>query len=256
MRRPTQPCLLLLLLSASFTPLAAQQPVAPLRGRIGFLEPVGVVAPGRVLLLTGGSHWDDRAAHRTDVGEMSLRVGLVPRLELRLSPNSYCSKQVAGLTTQGLVDAAVNLKALVLPPHPGRPTLSASVGSTLPSGVHGFTAERVQPFARLLAEQRLSGRVALQGNLTWHHLAVAGGGRREQLTTTAWLGWQASRRVWLWGEHHVVAPLGALAPDARYLHGGVTVGLDASTSVDLHAGFGLTEVAQGRVVGMGLVQRF
>ena len=80
---------LLLLLCAGFTPLLAQRPEPPLRGRIGFLEPVGVVAPGRVLLLTGSSHWDDRAVHRTDVGEVSVRVGLVQRLELRLSPNSY-----------------------------------------------------------------------------------------------------------------------------------------------------------------------
>jgi hypothetical protein len=230
-----------------------------MRGRTGFTEAPGTVAGGHLLLLSGGSNWSDRGLSRTDVGEMSLRLRLVNRLELRLSPNSYCTKSVGGVSQSGVLDASFNLKALVLTGRPtpglGLPALAVSAGSSVPNGSQQFSAERWQPFVRVMAERKLTSRLTVMANVTWSDLAITTG-RRQQLAGTAWVGWQQGRRVWFWMEHYLVAPLGVATPDARYLHGGMTVGVGPNTSFDLHVGAGLNEPALGRVLGIGMAQRW
>ncbi|HCT58250.1 MAG TPA: transporter [Gemmatimonas aurantiaca] len=135
--------------------------------RPDFTERASTIAPRHVQVEAGQTTSREGEARVNAVGEVLVRAGLTPRLELRVSGNSWVQERVAGTVNSGLEDGAIGIKYNVTegPDEPSwRPTFSVIAHTTVPTGSDAFRVSRAQPEVKLLGAWTLSDRLGFSSN--------------------------------------------------------------------------------------------
>ena len=255
----TAPALTALLLTACATATArtASTPgMGPIvTDRPDFTESTEVIAPGHAQLEGGFTVSGEGAAHAHSFGELLLRVGLVPRTELRLT-SGYAVATARGEIDRGLEDASVGAKvALLGSPHGALPAFSLIPASTVPSGATAFRATRATPEVKALLAWELPRGTAFGVNVNAARPADARG-RYAAHAWSATLG------------HDVAGPVGAYAElfgvaeardarEVRWANAGLTWAVSDAFQLDARAGTRLSAgEGRGFFVGVGAARRW
>ena len=237
--------------------------------RPGFGEGAAVVAPGRFQIEAGYAFaWTD-TTRRHSLGQVLLRLGLLPRVELRAALNSFvvftrdpacsldgeaCSRPGAG-RSEGFEDLLIGAKVnLVRSNRIGKPALTAIAGLGLPTGDAAFSTDALRPEVRLALDLALSPLVHFSGNggytFTPEENGVdvffTSGALSVALPNVDGLG--------------VFAGIYSLYPrNFEFTHGleaGITYLPDPYLQLDLNAGLGWKGDGPDLVFGLGLARRF
>ena len=163
---------------------ASGRPGGVSTSRMGVVKGPGVVAAGVVQMEAGYSHAERDGRIRNTFGETLFRVGLGRDTELRATLPSYLRTVTPAATTEGAGDAALAVKHRFRQAQGWLPGISATLGSTLPTGADDVGAGEAQPEGMLAAEWRLPHRLALVG-IAAHREAVLQGDRFGQNTLGA-----------------------------------------------------------------------
>lgn len=256
-----------LLLLGSSPGYAQDDPGAVAADRPGFGDGAAVVDPGRFQVEAGVAVAWTETARQHSIGQVLLRLGVLPRVELRAALNSYVvvrqdiacpfASEVCDESRQidGFEDVLLGAKVRLLQgKRIGKPTLTAIVGIGIPTGDDAFSTGDVRPEVKLALDLPLTDRIAFSGNggyaftpednladdfFTYASLSVS-------LPGVEGLG--------LFAGIHSIFPEDF---DPKHgLDGGVTYLLDPATQLDLNLGVGLTGDEPDFAVGVGVARRF
>ena len=249
----------LLLALAGFAPHAAQAQEASLTpDRPGIGDGSAVMAPGQFQVETGYRFVDGGGVDQHDIGELLLRYGVVPGLELRAALNSFVAQIGAGSADDesGLSDAGVGLKLGLVrgDGRPmGRPNLSLVASTTLPTGSDAFSSDVAQPTVKLAYDWPLSNAVAVSANAGYTFDTGDAVDGAVDVTATLGAGLPAAPGL---GVYAGYAGSFTTGPDASFVEGGLTYLLHPNTQFDLNGAVGVSDAADDFFIGAGLAHRF
>ncbi len=245
-------------LGACVRPAMQAEPAPIASDRPSFFAGTSIAEVGHPLLEIGTTYARTDGANLLAVGEPTLRVGLSPRVEVRVTAPSYLMLRPDAVRADGLGDVGLGAKVNLLGVPEGaprlHPRLSLLAGTSLPTGSAAFGSDRALASAALLAAWSLGERVALDANLVWGQGDV-GGGTADTWAAVAGLSMALSDRAGSFAE--LFSTRGPSNDwDPATLHAGVTYLLRPSLQIDWHAGVRLKESGEGYYLGFGLVRRF
>ena len=261
---------LLLLASWSACPVTSTAAEVPelVTDRPDQTESSVVVPPGFYQLELGWTFTrDDTGGVRTEVHEVPstlLRIGLSQAVELRIGWTGFVDAETRfadfGADDHGTGDAEVGIKIHLAAERSARPELALLVATSVPVGDDSFTSDRFDPSVRLAVSHTLSERVGLGYNVGMSLGSEIGGdGDRDTLSSvfyTAALGFALSDRWSAFAEVFGDFPASAPGDPAHAFDAGFTCLLRANLQLDLAGGFGLSDAADDRFVGLGVTLRF
>lgn len=228
----------------------------PLVGdRPDFTESAVTIAPGRVQVESGATHTDSGDAESQELGEVLVRIGLTPRLELRVGLPSYARVDgLRGNDPSGFTDASLGIKLAL--GEAGGWTTALLAGTSLPTGSSEFRSSRAQPDVVLAAERDLTDSVALGTNVGFSYgYDSQGGGRFTEFFASAALGLPLGESAGVFVELFGFVPSSSGGPESYFFDAGVTRGLGPDLQLDVRAGVGLNSAADDYFVGAGLIWR-
>ncbi|MBL8996935.1 MAG: transporter [Gemmatimonadetes bacterium] len=251
-------CAVALSLGACVRPAMHAEPSPIASDRPSFSTGTSIAEVGHPLLEIGTTYSRTDGANVLVVGEPTLRVGLSPRIELRLTAPNYLMVRPDAIRADGLGDAGIAAKVtlLAIPDGASRihPHLSLLAGTSLPTGSETFGSDRALPSASLIAGWALSDRVGLGANLIWGQADV-GGGTADTYAAVAGISVSHTDRFGSFTE--LYSTRGPSADwDPASLQYGVTYLLRPSLQLDGHAGVRLKDTSEGYFLGFGLTRRF
>lgn len=148
--------------------------------RPDFTEGTRTVAPGRVQVEMGATLDDTEPGEDLAVGETLVRVGVAPRVELRLGAGSYLRSEADGVTTDGWGQPSVGVKLGLRPETRGAaPAAALLVAVGLPFGDDRVTLAGAEPSAVLALAWDLGAGWGLGANLGWAQAVDADGAERR-----------------------------------------------------------------------------
>jgi hypothetical protein len=215
--------------------------------RPDFTESVVVVK--RVQLESGYTMTRAGGYTRHAVGELLLRLGVMQRLELRLSANSYVLTRGPLFETNGIEDAGIGAKLSLTP------RSALIVSASIPTGSSSETSDGIAPDVLLALEQPLGETVGLGMNLS---LASEPGvaGRNTSASGSIVLGADAGTRTGLFAELYGTRVLdGPLRDHTVFADAGVTRSITADLQLDARIGRRLNGGDEW-YFGVGLVRRW
>lgn len=225
----------------------------PLIGdRPDFTESAVTVSPGRVQVEAGATYGEAGRDEALEIGEVLVRVGLLPRLELRIGLNSYARVDSGRRELSGLVDSSLGAK-VALGEARGW-TTAVLVATSLPTGSREFREPDLQPEAVFVAERDLSESVSLGTNFGYAY-ASADGRRVGEALGSAALGVAVTERVGAFFEVFGIVPLASGEPETYFVDAGLTRSLSPDFQIDFRVGAGLNSAAADFFTGAGLVWR-
>jgi hypothetical protein len=239
---------LLLALSLLANPAAAQEPLVT--DRPDFTESAAVIERGH-FQLEGGTTFT--RADETDehaLGEILLRIGIAPRLELRVGANSYAWVDHPEGDVDGFEDATLGAKVLL---SEGRVASALLLGTSVPTGSHGIGAEAWEPEVKI-ALARDVGVASVGANAGWFW-SVADDERLHGTVGSLTVGLPLGERGGLFLETYGIAVEGAGGEEA-YADAGVTRLLSDDLQLDARVGVGLGGEAADWYVGAGVSRRW
>jgi hypothetical protein len=113
-----------------------------------------VVPPNYVQAENGFALREEYSGSSLNTPQTLIRLGVLPRIELRLTVPNYYLIRNNGATTSGVDDMSVGFKAQ-LGPLPGRIQLAIIPGFTVPTGSKDLTTHAVDPFIQTVASKRI-----------------------------------------------------------------------------------------------------
>lgn len=259
------------LLVSPALPLRAQEPEAVpelVTDRPDQTESATVVPPGLVQLETGAL-WtrDDQGRLSVDTTEAPgtlLRIGLVPKVELRLGWAGDVEEEaeISGRDigeVSGLGDAEVGAKVHLARERGRRPRTALLVGVSVPVGDDEVSSERFDPSFRFAFAHTLTERISLGYNvgMAWSSELTAPE-ERETFSFgqyTAALGFGLSERWGAFVEVFGDVPVDAPGGTESSVDGGFTFLVREHLQLDVSAGVGLSESAPDEFLGLGLSVR-
>jgi hypothetical protein len=181
-----------------------------------------------------------------------LRIGLDPRLELRLGWFGYVrSDSTTGeAQAEGAADTAIGAKLAIVEERGRRPETALLFGATLPTGKEGVSSEHVDPQFRFSCGHTLSERVDLGYNL-----GAAWESGLSRLAYTAAVGFDVSSTVGMYVEVFGDGAGSAGGSPAHSLDGGATWLVRDNLQLDAAGGLGLSDAADEWFVGLGVSAR-
>ena len=248
---PLGSCVLLLSACASLKgrdPLVSDRP--------DFTESTQSIAPRHVQLEAGQTLSREGETKSNAIGEVLVRAGLTPRVELRLTGNSFVREKTAGVVTSGMQDAAVGFKIKVLegPDGPSwKPAFSFIAHTTVPSGAAAFSAGRAQPEVKLLGAWTITDRLGFASNI---NIGRPFDGTRSftEYAGSGSFSFAVSERVGAYTEAFAFAPQDGSDVVQKYVNGGFTLLLSPDVQLDLRGGLGpKTAGSRDYFAGIGLV---
>ena len=251
------PALAALLLTACATartaPPAGLGPIVT--DRPDFTESAEVVAPGHAQLEGGYTVSGEGAAHAHSLGELLLRVGVVPRTELRLT-SGYAVATASGDAEHGLEDASVGAKlSLLASPRGALPAFSLIAATTVPSGATAFRATHATPELKAVLAWELPRGTALGVNVN----AARPADPRGRYTAHAWsatLGHDLAGPVGAYAELFALAE-SRDAREVRWANAGLTWAVNDAFQLDARAGARVSAgEGRGFFVGVGAARRW
>jgi hypothetical protein len=236
------------------TPAASAAPLVT--DRPDFTESPLVVPTRSFQLEAGDSFTRADGASEQTVGELLLRVGLHPRVELRLAGNSFVVAREAGVRSTGREDAGVGAKFSLIPEREGRhlvPTTALLVGTSVPTGSPGLRSAALAPEAKLALGWSLADTWGLSSNLNVASTPAAGERTTEYVGSLS-LGHEFGERVGGYAE--VYGGRTSLGEQSRFGNVGITFAVAPLFQLDARAGLGVGPSAGVRFVGAGLSRRW
>ncbi len=250
------------LVSGVTGPAGAQQAGDPLvTDRPDFTESALAVAPGVVQLELGYTLTRGGAVNTHTLGEVLLRIGIVPRAELRVGLNSFAWDDDPLGDNTGLEDASVGLKVELANGGGAlgfdllKPRVALLLSTTIPTGGAAFGEEDLRPGAVLALSWDVSERVGLGANANVAAASEAGD-RYGQFSGAVSVGVSLTERVGAYGEYFMFAPSGPGDDATGFLNGGFTFLVSNDFQFDARAGIGLYGTDTDLFVGAGLARRF
>jgi hypothetical protein len=245
-------------LGACAHPMAQVAPAPIASDRPSYSTGTAITPVGFPLLETGLTYYRADGVNLLAVGEATLRVGVAPRAELRLTAPNYNMVRPDPFRADGLGDAGAGVKVTLKegPAEAGtfEPGLALLAGVSLPTGSQAFTGDQVLPSASFIAGWSLTDRVGLTANLIWAQ-ARSGGGTVD---TYAAVGGVSFSHTDKFGSFYEVfstrGPSGNW--DDPYLTGGVTYLLTPRFQLDAHWGFRTSGPGDAYYLGTGFSRRF
>jgi hypothetical protein len=247
------------LIALAAAPCSAQDG-ALVTDRPDFTESALSVLPGVVQVEAGYTWTRNDGVDVHSLGEVLLRIGVLPRAEVRVGLNSFAWSDGPS-NASGMEDASLGVKVELTPgSNQGfqllRPSIALLVSTTLPTGAEEFGETELQPAATLAMSWDLSERLGLGAN-AGVGAPTLDGDRFGQFSGSLALGASVTEHLGAYGEYYVFAPPGPDAEAAGFLNGGLTWLLGEDFQLDLRAGFGVHgDDADAFFFGGGLATRF
>ena len=259
-RAVTRVCLTAALAALSHVAADAQGRPPLTTDRPDQTESPAAVAPGVVQIELGGLHEvsDGSDERLTAVGGVLARIGLVPRVELRLGFVGWQRIEGMGAASSGFGDLSAGVKVAL---HDGDglvPAAGILATVLIPVGDRTFRASGADPVVRATLSHDLGGGLALGYNLGVGWVTVSDSDGGDRTVTEGLYTVSLSRAFGRVGVFVETFGLGALSDGARSWHaldGGATYALLPSVQIDAWAGLGVTAAAADWFVGLGLAFR-
>lgn len=222
-------------------------------GRPGITESAGIAGPG-VVQFEGGLELDvardGDGWGRTFLAPGVLRVGLTPRVELRLASDGLTIERTPAAHDSGVADLAAGAKVILLEADRAGVELAAIPALSLPTGADRLSSHRYQPSLAFSLARDLPARFDLGASVgtTW----TRDPGQRRARAASVAIGHPIAGSWAGFGE--VAASDGDAGVD-WLADGGVsrTIGRDAQ--IDMELGHRIAGGAPDWMLGAGLVIR-
>lgn len=238
---------------------AAREAEPLVADRPDFTESTASVAPGRFQVESGYTLSRGGGTDTHAVGEVLVRVGLAPPLELRVAPGSYTVLDRPAGSDAGLSNPALGAKATLLRPGPGAraavPAVAVLAGTSLPVGAEAVSPDGAEPEAGVALGWELGGRLSLGANLR-HGRPVSDGERFGRTVATGALGLEATERLGAYVEVYTLRPDAPGSGPADVLNGGLTLRLGPDAQLDARVGGALGRTGPDLVLGAGFSWRY
>lgn len=241
------------LLLAGCATARSAAPVAT--SRPGLVRPAGTVAPGHVQLEAGYSRAELDGRTRHLVGETLVRVGVLPRTELRGGWASYQRTITSAATVEGAGDLSVSFKHRFNDARGWVPAVALTAGTTLPTGADAVSAGEAQPEGALAADWMLPGGYRVMGSAA-HRSAVAGDDRFGSTTLGVAGRVPLGARVFGQLEYTNTMVTRAGAVDVGQLRAGAALRLTHDVQLDAYAARAGVGSRHEYLVGVGLTSRW
>lgn len=241
---------------AGLTAQQAEDEPRPLVGdRPDFTESAVAVSPGRVQVEAGYTFTRAGEDRVHDLGEALVRVGVVPRAELRIGVNSFSVRDPVGAgTDSGMRDVSLGAKlALPEPSDRAVPKAALLVGTTLPTGSDRFGARDPRPGATVALGWDPADRIGLGVNGGYTHEQDEDGRRVDELSASGAVSWELSAAAGLFAEYFGL--FRDVGEDENFLSGGATWLLGPDLQLDGRLGVGLDGPDPDYFAGVGIVVR-
>jgi hypothetical protein len=253
------PALGLLVLVTSAAAAQQRDTLPPIdTDRPDFTDGVHTIARGHIEFETGYTYQQARgtdAGHTHSVPEALLRIGLLPRVELRLGENYLVQRSdgVNAPSVQGFDDTYLGTKVSATEQRGVVPALSFELKVNLPSGSDAISAHRALPGAALLLGWETSG----PWSAGMEAFATRTADDHAQAVGSLSIQYQATRRVQAYGEFFSLQPVnaGIGARAEHYANSGVLFLLSNDMQIDARIGFGLNHSADRYFAGFGFAVR-
>lgn len=232
----------------------AQAPAAPIEtDRPDFTEASSLVAPGRFQLELGATSSQGRgddAPSQYSWPEALLRVGLGPRLELRLGQSLASIDDGTGERFTAFGDLYAGVKLGVAEQDGAMPQLAVMLHGTFPTGDARLTADEFLPGGAILAGWGTDGALSYAAGVQLNKSEVDG----MELAPSLAVGLRLTPSLKAYGEWFAFAPVGTDLDlqTAHYANGGVALLLTNDVQLDGRVGFGLNDAADRVFFGLGL----
>lgn len=136
----------LLMLGACIRPPVGAEPTPLASDRPSFSSGTAITQVGHPLLEAGMTYSRADGANVLAVGEATLRAGVSPRVELRLTAPNYLMVRPDAIRADGLGDAGIGAKVTLFEgggnSAPVHPEIALLVGTSLPTGSATFGSDR------------------------------------------------------------------------------------------------------------------
>jgi hypothetical protein len=231
----------LLLLASSGWCVAQGSGSEPLvSDRPDFTESPETVPAGRFQVEAGYTFSKRGKDEEHALGELLLRIGLMPDVELRLAGNSYVWLNSPSGDAQGFEDMSVGVKIKLVEGSGEltRPEVAVIVATSLPTGDDDFGEDGSQPGIKLALAWDLSERISLASNLNYTY-ASTGGDRFHQFSGSLSLGYRLSERWGCYIEYFGFVPERENGPNASFFDGGLTYLINDNLQLDARVGIGV-----------------
>ncbi len=251
-------CSLLAFLLPTLSSFAQEAPLSA--DRPGFGDGSAVMAPGRVQIEGGYGYSEDGPVVFHALGQALVRIGVLPRVELRLGLNSFLIWDVADRSRSGFEDTMIGAKVGLLDGDGvpmGRPSLTLIVLTSLPTGDDRLSADVLQPEAKLATDWPLTDVLGLSVNAGVASVATGADGREAQYTLTLSLGagLPSVPGLGVYAGYRLQA-LPGLDTSRHDLEGGATYLLNPNTQLDVNFGVNLHPAGTDAFfVGLGVARR-
>lgn len=245
-------CLLALALVLAAAAHAQDDPDAVAADRPGFGDGAAIVAQNRLQIEVGYAYTDADGATQHNIGQVAVRMGLMPRVELRVLLNSFVVVDTPDGNVTGQEDFTVGAKVRILTAASGL-ALSGQVSAFIPTGDDEFSNDKVVPELKLILDAPLTSTIGFSSNAGLTFDFDEG---PNTFFTYVSLGAAMPGAEGL----GVFAGLFSLFPeDADSDHGvdgGLVYLLNKATQVDVSFGTMLTDNQSDFFVGAGIARRF
>lgn len=187
-----------------------------------------------------------------------MRIGLVPRIELRIGLNSFVVESRPGNDESGFEDSFIGAKIRLVGPgssaSPLRPAVAVLLGTQLPTGEDGLGSDGIGPGGTVALAWDLGRWVALGSNVGLASLEQDGE-RFEQVSASASVGVGLAERLGAYVELFGFSKQGPGGSEDIFVNGGLTFLASTDLQFDARTGFGLDDSAPDYFVGAGFVWR-
>jgi hypothetical protein len=227
--------------------------------RPDFTEAPETMAP-REVQVEGGYTFARTAREQTHTtGEILTRIGLAPRVELRIEPGSYSTLSSPVGDSRGVEDAGLGVK---LGLHDARdagpslvPALSVILMTSVPTGSRAFRQSAMQPEAKLVTAWTLTDRLGFAANVNVAR-PVEDRRRFTEWAGSASLGITLTERYGTYVEVFGFEPQLRGAATTKYANTGLTAALTPNFQLDVRAGVGFNRTGPDYFVGAGFARRW
>ncbi|GAB1344388.1 transporter [Gemmatimonas sp.] len=225
--------------------------------RPDFTEATVVVDPGQVQVESGSTVSREGETRATAFGEVLVRAGLAPKVELRVAGNSFVRERTAGVLAQGMEDATLGFKFKLLEGPETRswkPELSVITHTTVPSGARLYRSQRAQPEVKVLTAWSLTDRLGFSSNV---NIGRPFDGVRSftEYAASGSFGYAATGRVGVYAEAFAFAPQDGSNVVSKYVNSGFTFLFSPDVQLDVRGGLGPIAGKRDYFAGVGLVVR-
>jgi hypothetical protein len=235
----------------------ASQPIVT--DRPDFTESAVTVPQGMIQLEAGQTLTQENRLQSVTFGETLVRVGLSPRVELRVAPNSVALAQDGSVLRLGYEDSGLGFKFAFRDAGEGSkrwiPALALIVDASIPTGAAMFRSEHVLPGVKGLMAWDLTERVAFSSNVNWA-LAEDAVRTHNEWSVSGSVGVGLTDR---WGAYTEYYGFGENVQGWQrrdYLNGGVTFQPVPALQFDARVGMGPSMSRRDYFVGLGLSRRW